>query len=194
MIFDPIQYKAYYTLNDILDDAGLLTNAVRFGEGINTALIESMFNVLVQVIPTEAKSDEAHTMFAKYLVPSRGNSVAYTVYENCEDKDEKRTDWLVQFTSILNATSMKYQKLIEILEDNKDKLMNGLKTTTRFNDTPQNGGEFFDDDHTSNFTETEAQYVSRIQQIREIQGKLTDYYSKWAAEFDTLFIESAERR
>lgn len=104
--------------------------------------------------------------------------------------------WKRRLFSILVSTYEKYYTLLKIYNDNINKLMDKVKIITsgnnRFNDTPQNGGLFADDDHTTTITEntqtTESDNATIMERIREIQNNIRDVMDDWTNEFKILFI------
>ena len=62
--------------------------------------------------------------------------------------------------------------LIQNLNNNKSKLLDDVKSSSvaRFNDTPQNSGDFSDDNHTSNITTTtsSSNVGTMMQRLNEI--------------------------
>lgn len=74
----------------------------------------------------------------------------------------------------------KYVMLIQNLEANKAKLLDDVKSSSiaRFNDTPQNSGDFSDDQHTSNTTKTEnsSNAGTMMQRLNEIEDNIKQLY------------------
>ena len=74
----------------------------------------------------------------------------------------------------------KYVMLIQNLELNKAKLLDDVKSSSlaRFNDTPQNSGDFSDDNHTSTITKTEnsSNVGTMMQRLNEIEDNIKQLY------------------
>ena len=89
----------------------------------------------------------------------------------------------------------KYVMLIQNLENNKSKLLDDVKSASisRFNDTPQNSGDFSDDPHTSTITTTEnsSNVGTMMQRLNEIEDKIKQLYLDWSDEFRKFIIWSA---
>ena len=70
--------------------------------------------------------------------------------------------------------------LIQNLNNNKAKLLDDVKSssTSRFNDTPQNSGDFSDDNHTSNITTTtsSSNVGTMMQRLNEIEDNIKQLY------------------
>lgn len=106
----------------------------------------------------------------------------------------------VQF--IISMTYDKYATLLNIYSTNLSKLMDGIKSTqsstSRYNDTPQESGEYDDEDHTTSLTigsgESTTEGASKIARIKEIQTSFDNVMLEWVKEFDRLFIEEGNVR
>ena len=70
--------------------------------------------------------------------------------------------------------------LIQNFENNKQKLLDDVKSSSvaRFNDTPQNSGDFSDDNHTSNITTTtsSSNVGTMMQRLNEIEDNIKQLY------------------
>lgn len=107
------------------------------------------------------------------------------------------------FNKLINTitrTKDYYLTLLNIYNNQKNNLLNQVKSistnTTRFNDTPQNGGEFEDDRHTSEFTKVnnsiESDVNTMMYRINEIQKLYRNVMKDWVDEFEKLFIERGD--
>ena len=88
----------------------------------------------------------------------------------------------------------KYSMLIQNLNANKTKLLDDVKSSSiaRFNDTPQNSGDFSDDNHTSNITTTtnSSNVGTMMQRLNEIEDNIKQLYIDWSDEFRKFIIWS----
>ena len=88
----------------------------------------------------------------------------------------------------------KYSMLIQNLNANKTKLLDDVKSSSiaRFNDTPQNSGDFSDDQHTSNITTTtnSSNVGTMMQRLNEIEDNIKQLYIDWSDEFRKFIIWS----
>ena len=84
--------------------------------------------------------------------------------------------------------------LIQNFENNKQKLLDDVKSSSvaRFNDTPQNSGDFSDDNHTSNITTTtsSSNVGTMMQRLNEIEDNIKQLYIDWSNEFRKFIIWS----
>lgn len=96
----------------------------------------------------------------------------------------------------INESKEIYEVLISNLESSKARLLDKIHstTTTRFNDTPQEPGDFTDDSYTSTLTNssTTTDANTMMARLKEIQDDLTSLYGKWANEFRKFIIYSAQ--
>ena len=105
--------------------------------------------------------------------------------------------WWMKFFSVYRGTYWKYNELIDYYTSAKTKLMDGIKASNsiknRINDTPFNGGDYTDDNHTSQFSKSEGETTeerdSPIARLNEINVKLDNIYLQWTNEFGQLFME-----
>ena len=109
--------------------------------------------------------------------------------------------FLAKFIDIILNTYDKYSKILDSYDSAKNKLLNKLERTTtgndtrRENDTPQDGGDFADDEHTSYISQGDTSVTeehddtSLIERIDKIQNLFQKTMLKWVNEFSGLFIE-----
>ena len=103
-----------------------------------------------------------------------------------EDEDlvapssNERKEIFREFVEIFNGTAPRFIPLLKQFKANENdpigKISSTTSGTTRFNDTPQDSGDFADDDHTTNITQTEATTETDTGSIME---RLDSLYSNW---------------
>lgn len=159
-----------------------------------------LYSLLYTIAPTAQgnfKSEQANTLFCKYIAPKfKELAIDYADCEITDDmKDVMGKNFIRKFNVILNSSFLKYAKLIEAYEAEKDHLLDDVKSAseTKFNDTPQNvqGNFSFDtDEHLTNVSRTESsnQVATKMARINELDALLKDYYSAWSNEFGGLFM------
>lgn len=85
----------------------------------------------------------------------------------------------------------KYQTLLDNYANYRDQLMQTSyqnRTTNKFNDTPQEAGDFTGEQYTSNYSEgTSTADTNYIDKLDEIDSKFQNVYQDWAREFAPLF-------
>ena len=100
--------------------------------------------------------------------------------------------WCRQFYDVYLSTYEKYIVLIDFYAAQKANLLNriGSISKNKYNDTPQNGGDFDNDEHLStiNTTTVEQDVSPLINRLDDISRLYQNVLSDWADEFKHLFI------
>lgn len=186
--------KEYLTFKDVLDagfyvfnDNDIAISKKTSGEGVK--IITALTSVATPGAPFN--DTRVDTLLTQYILPRYLDEYAVIV-KNDEIKADKIKIWSRQFCNKLQCSFDEHKTLIDYYEGQKTHLLDTLSssTTTRFNDTPQNGGDFTADSYTTNFTKTtvESDPGTVIQRLDEVKRKLTDIYEKWTDEFKPLFL------
>ena len=180
--------RTYYTLDDIRIEVGLYLNSAgpytmyasysNLTTFINKCLEEAGFDI----IPVTTEITESEKCFREYIWPRfYQEAIIYADLDKNEDFVEKfcRTK-AGQIMSWWQSSTEKYSLLIQNLTNNKNKLLDDVKSSSvaRFNDTPQNSGDFSDDQHTSNITTTEnsSNVGTMMQRLNEIEDNIKQLY------------------
>lgn len=150
-------------------------------------LLEPMINELWQSIIARYYDDFA-IMISEY-----DDTIPILTWENI-------SPFFNKLINTIERTKDYYLTLLNIYNNQKNNLLNQVKSistnTTRFNDTPQNGGEFEDDRHTSEFTKVnnsiESDVNTMMYRINEIQKLYRNVMKDWIDEFEKLFIERGD--
>ena len=115
-----------------------------------------------------------------------------------EETKEAIFEFYLKIHNIVKMTENKYSTLLDLYDTlGGAELLNKVTTsangTSRFNDTPQESGEFDDDEHTSHITQTTGESATDmntpIERLKEIHDKFNNILLEWCNEFDKLFIE-----
>lgn len=132
--------------------------------------------------------------------------------ESETDTPEEQTmlDFYAKLFNVLNVTYPKYAPIIKALTDNENKLMDALSrdyedsggsdgtVTQRFNDTPQDGGAYEDDNHTTNINESVSNATSSLthnetydnkyvlEKLNYIRDNLSNIYTEWENKVATI--------
>ena len=193
--------RTYYTLDDIRVEVGIIPNDkgpytmsnTSFSLFLNTCLTDAGYDTA----PYFAETPESIDCFRSYIWPRfYQEAIIYADLDKNEDFVEKFCRTKVgQILSWWQSSSEKYSLLIQNLSNNKNKLLDDVKSssTSRFNDTPQNSGDFSDDNHTSNITTTEnsSNAGTMMQRLNEIEDRIKQLYLDWSDEFRKFIIWSA---
>lgn len=100
--------------------------------------------------------------------------------------------WFREFYEVYLSTYEKYIALLDFYASQKAHLLDkiGSISKNKYNDTPQNGGDFDNDNHLStiNTTTVEQDVSPLINRLDDISKLYQNVLSDWADEFKHLFI------
>mgnify|MGYP006988848207 CR=1 FL=1 len=123
-----------------------------------------------------------------------------------DELNDALDDFRIRFLNALNLTYPKYKILVKLYKDNESNLLKGLTRTysdesatsgssnNRFNDTPQNGGDYSDDPHTSSINQIDTAAESNLEHVEEynneylidrlnkVRDNLSNIFAKWENE------------
>lgn len=193
--------RTYYTLDDIRKALG---GSYASGEGpysMDTKSFSGFLNACLQeagLTPhsTISEGTQASKCFHDYIWPRfYQETITYTDSEEKDDLVQKFSKTKVgQIFAWWISSAEKYSLLIQNLTANKSKLLDDVKSASisRFNDTPQNSGDFSDDNHTSTVTKTEnsSNVGTMMQRLNEIEDNIKQLYLDWSNEFRKFIIWS----
>lgn len=112
--------------------------------------------------------------------------------ETAYSKD-KLDVFMLHLRSVFRLTKDKYLALLGYYDKCRDNLMSKLNsiTKTKFNDTPQNAGDFSDESYTSTYTEVEADIDPQpiADRLEKVQSMYRSLLRDWVNEFKGLFGE-----
>lgn len=112
------------------------------------------------------------------------------------DRWEVTPDFWKHFWGIWKRTHTYYEKMITLLKDNETKLLAQISSSTesdnRFNNTPDQSGDYSGLDYATTINKnkitTSSDAGTILERLEEVRRRYTDYYEKWAREFNKLFI------
>ena len=196
--------RTYYTLDDIRKSLELyknyngpfsmLTASSGFISFMNKCLLYSNYSEIEGTI----EDAQGYECFVNYIWPRFYQEVV--IYVDSDEKDDLVQKFsktkVGQIFAWWKSSMEKYTMLIQNLENNKTKLLDDVKSssTSRFNDTPQNSGDFSDDQHTSTVTKTEnsSNVGTMMQRLNEIEDNIKQLYIDWSNEFRKFIIWSVD--
>lgn len=120
----------------------------------------------------------------------------FPYYQDASSPDSgERKEVFRGLIQLFNLTAPRYIPLLEQYKANESDPIGKISSTstgkTRFNDTPQDGGDFEDDEYTTNITQTEATTESDSGSIMERLDALYRNWRQilrdWTSEFKGLF-------
>lgn len=179
--------RTYYTLDDIRKAVG---GSYASGEGpysmnlkaFSTFLNDCLKKVNFTLFGAFTETAESEKCFRDHIWPRfYQEAIIYTDSDESEYFIKKFARTKVgQIFAWWTSSTEKYSLLIQNLENNKAKLLDDVKSSSiaRFNDTPQNSGDFSDDQHTSTVTKTEnsSNVGTMMQRLNEIEDNIKQLY------------------
>lgn len=205
--------RTYYSLSDIADDLSYKGKgpfrmastashrSIELPVFINEVLTKVGYDTITM---TDLINNQYLTeVWTKYIYPAFYNQYVCSydkVYRYLETDDPDQSaatvfaDYLGPIISWMQSSTQKFSLIIANQEANKNDLLSQIKasSTTKFNDTPQNKGEFSDDNHTSTITSVESGVDggTLMSRLNEIENNLKRLYKDWASEFRQFIIWS----
>ena len=192
--------RIYYTLDDIRKEVGGSHASVEGPYSQQYSSLVEFLNACLRKVGYNTalftEKSESYNCFRNYIWPRfYQEAIIYVDSDEDEDFVKKFARTKVgQIMSWWQSSTEKYSLLIQNLEANKTKLLDDVKSTStsRFNDTPQNSGDFSDDQHTSTVTKTEnsSNVGTMMARLNEIEDNIKQLYIDWSDEFRKFIIRS----
>ena len=195
--------RRYWTLDDVRHDIALFPNAEGpFLMEFNAlGMDEFIKNVIIkcgwQTPANWTSSNYLNNCWQNYIWPKfYDKPICYSDDDSIADNDSEKVfaNFIGPIIAWMSSSDTKFSLLIANQEANKNKLLGQIKasTTSRFNDTPQNGGNFSDDNHTTTITtgESSTDGGTLLSRLNEIEDNLKRLYEDWSNEFRKFIIWS----
>ena len=195
--------RRYWTLDDVRHDIALFPNSEGpFLMEFNAlGMDEFIENVIIkcgwQTPANWTSSNYLNKCWQNYIWPKfYDKPICYSDDDSIADNDSEKVfaNFVGPIIAWMLSSDTKFSLLIANQEANKDKLLGQIKasTTSRFNDTPQNGGNFSDDNHTTTITtgESSTDGGTLLSRLNEIEDNLKRLYDDWSNEFRKFIIWS----
>ena len=200
--------RRYFTLDDVKRNIDLLpitegpfsmeVSAVKMAEFITKAIKKCGWTTPLRDW-NDSFSNYIDICWQNYIWPKFYDKViCYTDDDEIADNESAKVfaNFVGPIIAWMNASNTKFSLLIANQEANKDKLLQQIKSSSvnRFNDTPQNQGQFEDDSHNTNVTKTEnaTDGATLLARLNEIEDNLKRLYEDWSNEFRKFIIWSAD--
>lgn len=205
--------RRYFTLNDVRHDMALYpTDEGPFVMEKNSAKMTDFISDVMEncgwTLPSQYWtapqyedgwfSKHINICWEHYIWPKfYDKAICYTDDDEIADDDSYKVfaNFVGPIISWMHASDHKFSLLIDNQEANRDKLLGQIKSSSvnRFNDTPQNQGQFEDDSHNTNVTKTEnaTDGTTLLARLNEIENNLKRLYEDWSNEFRKFIIWSA---
>ena len=203
MYFDECKYQKrnYWSFKEVLyegnpDESDFLVNG---GKVLNILLaMVNDYDYISGLVNQDQDdwSNQHYERLADLIVKRFLNSYCYWTESETFDF-EPAYNFMGRLFYLMEMTSPKYLTLLKAYEDSQDELLSPVETKTsgsnRFNDTPQDEGDFANDEHTTNISEMENTIQndldSKMGRIREIESNYSNLLLLWSNEFESLFTE-----
>lgn len=135
-----------------------------------------------------------HYLFPKYW---ESYLLPWGEEDTAAEKERVYKRFFDRFLEVLTSTFGKYIPIIKAYKAKEANLLARLgsqtENLTRFNDTPQEGGDYSDEQHTTTATTatttTESDFETPINRLKEIRDNWENLYNAWALDFDILFTK-----
>lgn len=190
------EIRYYYTLEELFEDFDLEAVQQLATELTKSAgtLAEEFGDVL------SILKDEYYDWFIGFVDKPLALPFQDTAQPTEAEIDALKKKFIRKLITTYNFTKDRYIYLLNLYVEQKDNLMNQLNTVVdvtshhRVNDTPQNGGTWENDKHTSAYEEggstttTNTDPKTIMERINEIQDHYMNVLKNWCKEFDQLFI------
>ena len=192
--------RTYYTLDDIRKEIPQFSSTSG-PYAMSTTTMSNFFYYCMNLAGLTQydkfnDTNEGKICFEEYIWPRfYQEAIVYVDFDENEDFVKKFAETKISkiFAWWISSTD-KYSLLIQNLEANKTKLLDDVKSASvsRFNDTPQNSGDFSDDQHTSTITKTEnsTNVGTMMARLNEIEDNIKQLYIDWSNEFRKFIIWS----
>ena len=199
--------RRYFTLDDVKRNIDLLP--ITEGPFAMEVAVVKMAEFISKVIKkcgwttplrdwNDSFSNYIDICWQNYIWPKfYDKAICYTDDDTIADNDSAKVfaSFMGPIIAWMTSSDTKFSLLIANQEANKDKLLGQIKSSSvsRFNDTPQNQGEFEDNSHNTNVTKTEnaTDGTTLLARLNEIENNLKRLYEDWSNEFRKFIIWSA---
>lgn len=200
--------RRYFTLDDVKRDIGILPITTGpFGVQVGAIKMAEFISHVIKKCGFTVPNREWNDSFSKYIdicwqeyiwPKFYDRAICYTDDDEIADNESYKVfaDFVGPIISWMSASDNKFSLLIANQEANKTKLLDQIKSSSvnRYNDTPQNQGQFEDNSHNTNVTKTEnaTDGATLLARLNEIEDNLKRLYEDWSKEFRKFIIWSAD--
>lgn len=197
--------RRYFTLDDIRHNIALFPNSEGpFVAEFNALSMDEFIKDVIKNCGWQQPSvnwtfsDYLDICWQKYIWPKfYDKAICYTDDETVADDDSEKVfaNFIGPIIAWMSSSDTKFSLIIANQEANKSKLLGQIKASTvsKFNDTPQNEGDFSDDTHTTTITtgESSSDGGTLLSRLNEVEDNLKRLYEDWSNEFRKFIIWSA---
>lgn len=171
----------------MIDDAGMELAVYTLSEFFTDSLITEIIDALMTIV--YYRHDEDY--FFKVESDWR------------EDYELQQADFRPAMKKLMSVIDLTLPRYIPLLQQNEYASTNPIapvssvsKSKTRFNDTPQDGGLYEDDAHTTNLSQTENETsvdsASLMERLEQLFKNFRSIILEWSNEFNMLFFKEEQ--
>ena len=206
--------RFYYTYQELLDLVEITDYQMpRYPHDVEMS--QDWFTKLIEVGELEYAVYTLSEFFTDSLINDIVNALMGVVYnrhandiiswvDNIENEEDGYADAmykaLIKIIGVIDLTLPRYIPLLQQNEyastDPIAPVSSVSKNKTRFNDTPQDGGDFNNDPHATNVTESENETsvdsASLMERLDQLFKNFRSIILEWSNEFNQLFFKEEQ--
>lgn len=187
--------RTFWSLREVLDPS-FSKSEYNLNDSDILSIVETMTGYTTPLISEGAWTNSAYKQVLDLVIRRYMNQYAFSTLSP-EFSVDIQKEFIAKLLMVLEMTAPRYLALLGVYDEAKEKLLgpvkNIVKSKNRFNDTPQNTGEYEDDPYTTNINliDSESSFDSDtiMARIREIEGNYNNVILNWSKEFKSLFLE-----
>lgn len=170
--------------SDVLDELGIEIAVFTLSEFFTDSLVSAIVDSVMTIVYERHSRD-----YIYHRLPAEGDLT-----------DDDLREALCPIVNVVNLTLPRYIPLLQQNEyastDPIAPVTSRSTGKTRFSDTPQNGGLFEDDDHTTNLTQSETESsvdsASLMERLDMMFRNFRSVILEWSNEFNRLFLKEEQ--
>ena len=206
--------RFYYTYQELLDQVSIPDyNMPRYPHDVEMS--QDWFTKLIEVGNLEFAVYTLSEFFTDSLINTIVNALMGVVYnrhandiiswvDGIEDEEDGYEDAMYKaLTKIIGVIDLTLPRYIPLLQQNEYASTDPIapvssvsKNKTRFNDTPQDGGDFNNDPHATNVSESENETsvdsASLMERLDQLFKNFRSIILEWSNEFNQLFFKEEQ--
>ena len=206
--------RFYYTYQELLDQVSIPDYQMpRYPHDVDMS--QDWFTKLIEVGDLEFAVYTLSEFFTDSLINTIVNALMGVVYnrhandiiswvDNIEDEEDGYEDAMYKaLTKIIGVIDLTLPRYIPLLQQNEYASTDPIapvssvsKNKTRFNDTPQDGGDFNNDSHATNVSESENETsvdsASLMERLDQLFKNFRSIILEWSNEFNQLFFKEEQ--
>ena len=182
---DESMHDAWFT--EMLDDSPLEFAVYTLSEFFTDSLLNEIVNALMGIVYNRHADD----------------FIVFRDMELNESEDATQEDALKALNKLINVINNTLPRYVPLLQQNEIASTDPIapvssvsQSKTRFNDTPQDGGLYEDDPHTTNLSETQNETsvdsASLMERLDQLFKNFRSIILEWSNEFNMLFLKEEQ--